>query len=55
MDRDEEGKKVYSYPDTEKALVATIEGPVLVSDSSAILQQVKEYFARETALLLISK
>ncbi len=55
MDRDEEGKKVYSYPDTEKALVATIEDPVLVSDSSAILQQVKEYFARETALLLISK
>lgn len=55
LDRDTQGNKVTTYPESEKKLVATIDSPVLVSDPGAVMQQITDYTARETALLLISK
>ena len=54
-DRDAHGNKIYTYPEEQKELVATLHHPVLVSDMSAIMEQIKTYAARETALLLINK
>lgn len=54
-DRYPDGTKRYLFPATEKELVAIIRDPVLVSDINAILNQIKEYAAQQTALALIGK
>ena len=54
QDRDTEGNKIRTHPDTEKMLVTTIQKPVLVSDTRKVMQ-IKEYATRETANLLIQK
>lgn len=53
-DRDENGAKVYDYPDTQTELVARLQDPVLVTDSYKVLQ-ISDYIKRETALALMNK
>lgn len=53
-DRDDNGDKVYDYPDTQTELVTTLPNPVLVTDSYKA-HQITDYIKRETTLALMNK
>lgn len=54
-DRDEQWNKVYSYPESQKELVATLNNPVLVTDHLKVIQDVTDYARQQTVLALIGK
>ena len=51
MDRDSEGNKIYTYPETEKILVAKIKNPVLMTDIHKIASM--EPSIRDTIMQLL--
>ena len=53
-DRDAQGNKVYEYPHTQEQFVASIDHPVLMTDTHK-LANIQDYIARETVQLLLRK
>jgi methylase of polypeptide subunit release factors len=54
-DRDENGNKIYTYPPSEKELVAILHNPVLITDHFAVMKQITDYAKNQTVMALINK